>query len=41
VVGNLPTLEARFGIPMTTKAGAISLAVAILGWAAKPITHGF
>jgi hypothetical protein len=41
VVGNLATLQARFGIPMTTKAGAISLAVGILGWAAKPITHGF
>jgi hypothetical protein len=33
VVANLPTLQARFGIPKSTKAGAIFLAVGILGWA--------
>jgi len=33
VVANLPTLHARFGIPNVTKAGAISLAVGVLGWA--------
>ena len=33
VVAKLPTLYIRFGVPVTTKAGAISLAVGILGWA--------
>jgi uncharacterized membrane protein len=33
VVASLPTLYRRFGIPATTKAGAISLAVGVLGWA--------
>ena len=33
VVANLPTLYMRFGVPVATKAGAISLAVGILGWA--------
>lgn len=31
VVAKLPTLYIRFGVPVTTKAGAISLAVGILG----------
>jgi uncharacterized membrane protein len=33
VVANLPALYRRFGIPTTTKAGAISLAVGVFGWA--------
>jgi uncharacterized membrane protein len=33
VVANLPTLQPRSGIPMTTKVGAIFLAVRVLGWA--------
>ena len=33
VVANLPTLYMRFGVPVATKAGAISLAIGILGWA--------
>jgi hypothetical protein len=32
VVANLPTLHARFGIPNMAKAGAIFLAVGVLGW---------
>jgi hypothetical protein len=32
VVANLPTFYMRFGVPVATKAGAISLAVGILGW---------
>jgi hypothetical protein len=32
-VANLPTLHARFGIPNTTKVGAVFLAVGVLGWA--------
>jgi len=31
-VANLPTFYMRFGVPVATKAGAISLAVGILGW---------
>lgn len=33
VVANLPGLYCRFGIPTVTKAGAISLAAGITGWA--------
>ena len=33
VVANLPRLYRRFGIPTITKAGAISLAVGVAGWA--------
>jgi uncharacterized membrane protein len=33
VVANLPALYRRFGIPATTKAGAISLAIGVVGWA--------
>jgi MFS family permease len=33
VTANLPTLYRRFGIPAVTKAGALSLAVGVLGWA--------
>ena len=33
VVANLPTLHARFGVPNVTKAGAVFLAVGVLGWA--------
>jgi MFS family permease len=33
VVANLPALYRRFGIPTVTKAGAILLAVGVLGWA--------
>ncbi len=33
VVANLPALYRRFGIPTVTKAGAISLAVGVFGWA--------
>jgi MFS family permease len=33
VVANLPELYRRFGIPTVTKAGAISLAVGVFGWA--------
>ena len=32
VVANLPTFYMRFGVPVATKAGAISLAGGILGW---------
>src|SRR5262245_65928423 len=34
VVANLPALYRRFGLPAVTKAGAISLALGIYGWAA-------
>ncbi|EIG59689.1 MFS transporter [Bradyrhizobium sp. WSM1253] len=33
VTANLPTLYRRFGIPAVTKAGALSLAVGVFGWA--------
>jgi uncharacterized membrane protein len=33
VVANLPAIYRRFGIPTVTKAGAIALAIGILGWA--------
>jgi len=33
VVGHLPVLYARFGVPAVTKAGAFGLAVGVLGWA--------
>ncbi len=33
VVANLPKLYRRFGVPAVTKAGAVALAVGILGWA--------
>ena len=33
VVANLPALYQRFGIPATTKAGAILLAIGVSGWA--------
>ncbi|MBN8939390.1 MAG: MFS transporter [Rhizobiales bacterium] len=33
VVANLPALYRRFGVPLVTKAGALSLAAGILGWA--------
>lgn len=33
VGANLPFLHRRFGIPAVTKAGALSLAVGVLGWA--------
>jgi len=33
VVANLPRLYRRFGVPTVTKAGAISLAFGIFGWA--------
>jgi hypothetical protein len=33
VVANLPKLYRRFGVPSVTKAGAISLATGIIGWA--------
>ncbi len=33
VIANLPNLYRRFGVPAITKAGAISLASGILGWA--------
>ena len=33
VVANLPALYRRFGIPTVTKAGALTLAAGILGWA--------
>jgi MFS family permease len=32
VVANLPRLHRRFGIPLTTKAGSILLAVGVFGW---------
>jgi hypothetical protein len=32
VVANLPKLHRRFGVPLTTKAGAILLAVGVFGW---------
>ena len=32
-VANLPALYRRFGLPAVTRAGALSLAVGILGWA--------
>ena len=34
VVANLPALYRRFGLPAVTKAGAVSLALGIFGWAA-------
>src|SRR5690349_23914730 len=34
VVANLPALYRRFGLPSVTKAGAVLLALGILGWAA-------
>ena len=34
VVANLPALYRRFGLPAVTKAGAVSLAVGVFGWAA-------
>lgn len=33
VVANLPALYRRFGVPLVTKAGALSLAAGICGWA--------
>jgi hypothetical protein len=33
VTANLPALYRRFGIPTVTKAGALSLAVGVFGWA--------
>lgn len=33
VVANLPRLYHRFGLPQVTKAGAVSLAVGLIGWA--------
>jgi MFS family permease len=33
VVANLPALHRRFGLPAVTKAGAVSLAVGVFGWA--------
>lgn len=33
VVANLPALYRRFGLPAVTKAGAVSLAIGITGWA--------
>jgi len=33
VVANLPRLYRRFGVPVVTKAGAVSLALGIFGWA--------
>ena len=33
IVANLPSLYRRFGLPSVTKAGAVLLAVGILGWA--------
>jgi uncharacterized membrane protein len=33
VVANLPTLYRRLGVPTVTKAGALSLAVGVFGWA--------
>ena len=33
VVANLPALYRRFGLPAVTRAGALALAVGILGWA--------
>jgi MFS family permease len=34
MVANLPALYRRFGLPAVTRAGALSLALGILGWAA-------
>lgn len=34
VVANLPRLHRRFGVPFVTKAGAIAMALGVLGWAA-------
>jgi hypothetical protein len=34
VVANLPRLYTRFGVPGITKAGAVSLAAGVAGWAA-------
>ncbi|MBL8691792.1 MAG: MFS transporter [Rhodospirillaceae bacterium] len=34
VVANLPALYRRFGLPAVTKAGALSLGLGVLGWAA-------
>jgi hypothetical protein len=33
VIANLPTLYRRFGVPAITKAGVVSLASGIVGWA--------
>jgi MFS family permease len=33
VVANLPKLYRRFGVPAVTKAGAVSLALGVVGWA--------
>ena len=33
VVANLPALYRRFGLPAVTKAGALSLALGVFGWA--------
>jgi hypothetical protein len=33
VVANLPALYRRFGLPTVTKAGALSLAIGVFGWA--------
>lgn len=33
VVANLPRLHRRFGLPVVTVAGAVSLALGVLGWA--------
>lgn len=33
VIANLPALYRRFGLPSVTKAGAISLAIGVCGWA--------
>ncbi len=34
VIANLPKLYARFGLPSVTRAGAVSLALGLAGWAA-------
>jgi Major Facilitator Superfamily len=34
VVANLPKIHRRFGVPLVAKAGSISLALGIIGWAA-------
>jgi MFS family permease len=36
VTANLPALYRRFGVPTVTKAGALSLAVGVFGWAMAP-----
>ena len=33
VVANLPALHRRFGVPLVTAAGAVALALGVLGWA--------